>query len=68
LRTFELEKPIASQPATLIKRITRVLRDREIEKAFYQIFPPNEHADEVIAWWLSRNRKRSREHTPIGSP
>ena len=45
-----------------------MLRDGEIEKAFYQILPPNEHADEVIAWRLSRNRKRSCEHTPIGSP
>ena len=52
LPTFELEEPVASQPTTLIKRITLVLRDAEIEKVFYPIFPPNE----VIAW-LSRNAR-----------
>ncbi len=31
LPTFELEEPVASQPTTLIKRITLVLRDAEIE-------------------------------------
>ena len=56
LPTFELEEPVASQPTTLIKRITLVLRDAEIEKVFYPIFPPHEHADEVIAW-LSRNAR-----------
>ena len=39
LPTFELEEPVASQPTTLIKRITLVLRDAEIEKVFYPIFP-----------------------------
>lgn len=67
LPTFEIEKPVASQPTTLIKRITLVLRDGAIEKVFYPIFPPNEHADEVIAW-LSQNTERSRELKPCRSP
>lgn len=54
LPTFEVEEPVASQPTTLIKRITLVLRHGKVEKVFYPIFPPNEHADEVVAW-LSRN-------------
>ena len=33
---------------TLYKRITLVLRDDAIEHVFYPIFPPNEHAGEVL--------------------
>lgn len=54
LPTFEIEKHITSQPATLIKRLTLVLLGGRIEKVFYPIFPPNEHAEEVVAW-LSAN-------------
>ena len=35
---------------TLFKRLTLVVRDGVIEHAFYPIFPPNEHAHEVLAW------------------
>jgi peroxiredoxin len=35
---------------TLYKRITLVLRDDAIEHVFYPIFPPNEHAREVLQW------------------
>ncbi len=35
---------------TLIKRTTLVLRDDQIEKVFYPVFPPDRSADEVIAW------------------
>lgn len=34
----------------LYSRLTLVVRDGLIEKAFYPIFPPNEHADEVMTW------------------
>jgi peroxiredoxin len=50
LPALEIEETVASQPTTLIKRITLVLRDGNIGKAFYPIFPPDGHADEVIAW------------------
>lgn len=35
---------------TLIKRLTLVVRGGTIEHVFYPIFPPDRHADEVIAW------------------
>lgn len=34
----------------LIKRLTLVIRDAKIEHVFYPVFPPDRHADEVIAW------------------
>ncbi|WP_314173938.1 peroxiredoxin [Streptomyces winkii] len=39
---------------TLYKRLTLVIRDGVIEHVFYPVFPPNEHAGEVLAW-LRRN-------------
>lgn len=35
---------------TLLKRLTFVVREGRIEKVFYPIFPPDKHADEVLAW------------------
>jgi peroxiredoxin len=35
---------------TLIKRLTLILRDGKIEKVFYPVFPPDQHAEEVAAW------------------
>jgi len=35
---------------TLIKRITLVIRDAAIEHVFYPVFPPDGHAEEVLAW------------------
>jgi peroxiredoxin len=35
---------------TLLKRLTLVVRDNHIEHVFYPVFPPDKHADEVIAW------------------
>ncbi|MGW3291008.1 redoxin family protein [Streptomyces sp. NPDC001002] len=35
---------------TLYKRLTLVVRDGVIEHVFYPVFPPNAHADEVLAW------------------
>jgi peroxiredoxin len=57
---FEVESSVASQPTTLVKRLTLVLLDGGIEKVFYPIFPPNEHAGEVVAW-LSENPAQPRE-------
>ena len=34
---------------TLYKRITLIARDGRIEKVFYPIFPPDEHAGDVLA-------------------
>lgn len=34
----------------LFKRLTLVVRDGAIEHAFYPVFPPNEHAQQVLTW------------------
>jgi len=47
LPTFEADRQ------QLYKRITLVIRDGAIEHAFYPIFPPSEHAGEVLAWLRS---------------
>lgn len=36
--------------AVLIKRLTMVIQDGQIEKVFYPVFPPHENAAEVIRW------------------
>lgn len=35
---------------TLFKRLTMIVHGATVEHVFYPIFPPNRHADEVIAW------------------
>ncbi|MFC9630403.1 redoxin family protein [Streptomyces mirabilis] len=35
---------------TLYKRLTLIIRDGVVEHVFYPIFPPNEHADQVLTW------------------
>ncbi|MFI6743639.1 peroxiredoxin [Nonomuraea sp. NPDC050451] len=35
---------------TLYKRLTLIIRDDAIEHVFYPIFPPNEHAGQVLTW------------------
>jgi peroxiredoxin len=42
----------------LLKRLTLVARGGRIEHVFYPVFPPDKHAEEVIAW-LKRNPVRS---------
>jgi peroxiredoxin len=39
---------------TLYKRLTLVIGENVIEHVFYPIFPPNQHAQEVLAWLRSR--------------
>jgi peroxiredoxin len=36
--------------AALYRRLTLVVRERAIEHVFYPVFPPDGHADEVLAW------------------
>lgn len=47
-----LKLPTFSAPGhdRLYSRLTLVLRDGRIEHAFYPIFPPNEHAQQVLDW------------------
>lgn len=44
LPTFEVEGE------TFNKRLTFVIEDGRIEHVFYPVFPPGEHAEEVIHW------------------
>ncbi|WP_028934131.1 MerR family transcriptional regulator [Pseudonocardia spinosispora] len=34
----------------LYRRLTLVVRDGMVEHVFYPVFPPNEHAEQVLAW------------------
>jgi peroxiredoxin len=38
---------------SLYRRLTFVARDGRIEKVFYPVFPPDEHAAEVLAWLVT---------------
>jgi peroxiredoxin len=35
---------------TLLKRLTLIVRNSRIAHVFYPVFPPDKHAEEVIAW------------------
>lgn len=48
LPTFEFEG------ATLLKRLTLVISGKRIEKVFYPVFPPDQHAMEVLLWLRGR--------------
>jgi peroxiredoxin len=39
---------------TLFKRVTLVIRDGVIEHVFYPIFPPDQHAQQVLSWLRSQ--------------
>ena len=34
----------------LYKRLTLIVRDGKVEHAFYPVFPPDGHAQQVLAW------------------
>ena len=40
---------------TLMKRFTLVIADGRIEHVFYPVFPPDGHAEEVLAWLGGEN-------------
>lgn len=44
LPTFEFEGE------RLLKRLTLVVREARVEHVFYPVFPPDRHAEEVLAW------------------
>jgi peroxiredoxin len=43
---------------TLVKRLTLIVDDGVIAKVFYPVFPPDTHADAVLAWLRARARAR----------
>ena len=51
LPTFEFEGE------RLLKRLTLIVRDDRVEHVFYPVFPPDLHAEAVVAWLSSRQEK-----------
>ena len=43
---------------TLLKRLTLVVRDGRVEHVFYPVFPPDRHAEEVLAWLRGNSAAR----------
>ncbi|MPZ73711.1 MAG: redoxin family protein [Nitriliruptorales bacterium] len=39
---------------TLLKRLTLVIANGVVEHAFYPVFPPDRHADQVVQWLAAR--------------
>jgi peroxiredoxin len=59
LPTFSVNLPPAFDGGgtrALLKRLTIVVRGSVIEKVFYPVFPPDRHAEEVLAWLHGRPR------------
>jgi len=46
---------------TLIKRLTLIVLNGQIEKIFYPVFPPDTHAEHVEQWLAQSARPRSAE-------
>ncbi|MGL1302012.1 redoxin family protein, partial [Vibrio parahaemolyticus] len=40
----------------LIRRLTLVIDDAVIRHVFYPVFPPDRHAEEVLAWLADQKR------------
>lgn len=41
---------------TLLRRLTLIIRGGHVEHVFYPIFPPDTHANEVLAWLTTASR------------
>jgi peroxiredoxin len=41
-------------PTALLKRLTLIVRDGVVDGVFYPVFPPDRHAEEVLAWLESQ--------------
>ena len=49
--TTELDLPLFTiEGDEYLKRLTLIVTDGRIERVFYPIFPPDEHASEVLEW------------------
>ena len=47
LPTFEVEG------LRLLRRLTLIVADGQIQKVFYPVFPPDKNAKEVVQWLLA---------------
>jgi peroxiredoxin len=43
-----------SERHRLYRRLTLIVGDARIEHVFYPVFPPNEHAQEVLSWFRTQ--------------
>ncbi|MBO0685576.1 MAG: peroxiredoxin [Candidatus Dormibacteraeota bacterium] len=43
---------------TLLKRLTLLVEDGMIERVWYPVFPPDTHAEEVLAWLREHPARR----------
>jgi peroxiredoxin len=72
LPTFTMSLPTAYDGGgrrVLLKRLTIVVRGSGIEKVFYPVFPPDHHAEEVLAWIGGRSRRGGNSATrPLIGP
>ena len=50
LPTFEVEG------SRLLRRLTLIVADGQIQKVFYPVFPPDKNAEEVVQWLLAANK------------
>lgn len=64
LRLVELLRlpTFTAEGLTLFKRLTLVIGNGVIEHVFYPIFPPNEHARQVLLWL--RSHSPAPDHSP----
>lgn len=64
LRLVELLRlpTFTAEGLTLFKRLTLVIGNGVIEHVFYPIFPPNEHARQVLLWL--RSQSPAPDHSP----
>ncbi|MFD4504823.1 peroxiredoxin [Streptomyces sp. NPDC058457] len=46
----------ATAGQTLYKRLTLIVRDGVVEHVFYPVFPPDEHAGQVLSWLRANSR------------
>lgn len=66
-------KPHAvDEPRRLYRRHTLVLRDGVVQHVFYPVFPPDQHAEQVLGWLpttrVGIEQRRPPAHPPAASP
>lgn len=59
LPTFEVEG------LRLLRRLTLIVADGQIQKVFYPVFPPDKNAEEVVRWLSARGANGGVQETPI---
>jgi peroxiredoxin/DNA-binding transcriptional MerR regulator len=71
--TFALQKSLPlptfeADGSQFYKRLTMVIRGKTIEHVFFPIFPPNEHASDVVSWVREHPSTASAAASKLSSP